>query len=84
MAKIYKLLQLINKGSPEKSFGTTVVELNKHYEFKRKSIVSDLVLVDLERVAGYQVNHSTTLYRIASLLCVPHYQVNPSNDGCKF
>ena len=55
MAKTYKLLQLVNKGSFEKSFDTTVVELNKRYNFKRKSIVSNLVFVELERVAGYYV-----------------------------
>ena len=59
MAKIYKLLQLVNKGSLEKSFGTTVVELNKHYSFKRKIIIPNLVVVELERVAGYQMNSAT-------------------------
>ena len=59
MAKIYKLIRLVKKGIFEKSFGTIAVELNKHYSFKRKSIVSNLVVVELEGVAGYQVNPST-------------------------
>ena len=53
MAKIYKLLQAVKKGSFEKIFGTLEVELNKHYKFKRKSIVSNLIVVELERVASY-------------------------------
>ena len=53
IAKIYKLLQLVNKGSFEESFGTIFIELNTRYNSKHKSIASNLVVVELERVAGY-------------------------------
>ena len=60
MAKIYKLLQLVDKGSSEKSFGTIVVELNKSIKpgscrtRKGGRLLGGRIL----GVAGYQVNPS--------------------------